>query len=167
MARVQRQPREYLALLGIVGQNPPADSADFYQPTIETLDFIIAAIPQESTFTVNAAAVAGSNAIVTVPEGFVWFVEEAFASVNPSAAATQNQVALARGVANVALLYAIPGQTVPNITGAQGRRDVAFASWKPPLLLRAGQTITGVLNGTDSAGVQTLTTFVVFRAIPV
>lgn len=111
--KVQRVPRELLALLGVVGDNPPASLLEDYRATIEMANLILAQIPIEQEFTNNAAAADGSTAVVTVPQGQVWFVDGVQTSViaNPATNSVRTETYWSGGLLTQQNL--ISGTTVP------------------------------------------------------
>jgi hypothetical protein len=75
MSKVQRVPRPLLGLLGIVGEQPPQELTNEYHGSIEMLPMIVSEVALQAEFVNNATAAQGGTAIVTVPEGQVWFVD--------------------------------------------------------------------------------------------
>lgn len=163
MAKVQRVPRSLLALAGIVGENPPQSLSDFYQATIDVSGLIIAELNVEQGFTVNAASVAGSTAVLTVPAGEVWFLEGATALVQNVAATVNNAISVGIGNQAQAMFYAVLGATVPAIV----RNDTVVKTFEPPYVLSAGQTVSARLDATDAAGNQLMIVLATFRRIRV
>lgn len=161
MSKLQRVPRSLLALFGIVGENPPNELEDSVRTVADISPLVLAELATENQFTTNAAAVAGSNAVVTVPSGEVWFVLGAFAFVS-RAAGVNNQVSISWNQVTLDMVTTW-------LASFGSGDDLAYTRYNPtkPVVSVAGDTWTGRLNGTDAPGVQSLTAFVQFKRIRV
>lgn len=160
MSKVQRVPRELLALLGIVGENPPSVMLDELRGTVEMINLILAELPLEEEFTSNAAAVTGTNVTVTVPPGEVWFVEGVLGQVTVSP--DDNHISVWWSAAGLADVVYIDG--VSKVPGSQNQQCV-YVPHPFPLIAKAGNEFHATLRNTDAAGAQTLVCFVSFRRI--
>lgn len=165
--KVQRAPRELLGLLGMVGESPPNQLLDEYRGTIEMVDLAIAQLPLEEEFTITAAAVAGSTAVVTVPANQVWFVTGAQSSV--TFVTTGNELNMSLRWSGGFLAEKFWRGAVSCVsTGANGTYTFgANIQQNAPLIAHAGNTFTTRVDQIGGAGNKDITTFVNFRRVAV
>lgn len=166
MSKVQRVPRGLLALFDIVGAQPPSELADTYVGQVAMLDMILAEIPTESDTALNAAAVAGSTLLGSVPAGQMWFLTgfdcliSALSGINN----VINLVLVQNGrVVTVEEKAFVSGATWPAIAGNQ----TAWFHPEKPVLLKPGDSVQGKLIGTTSGVAQGMLLSWNFKRIPV
>jgi hypothetical protein len=168
-SNVQRVPRGLLALLGVVGQNPPATMSDEYRGALEMLELIAAEIPSQSASATNAAAATGATIDIAVPAGEMWFLLNAEAGIAAAPVGRSNLVSIQLGFAGalntVGIDRFVPGATMPVPFAAY--TAAAFFTPAKPVLLKPGDTVRGRLIATDAAAAQSLFVFATYRPIPV
>lgn len=162
MSKVQRVPRELLALLGIVGENAPSNLLDDYRGTIEMIDLILASIPTEEAFVNNAAAASGTNVDVIVPDGEVWFVRGAQVSINVDVSV---QTCEAELIGPGGFLARQTWNTTTAVGGAVVLRTFGYVP-SPIFIARAGQRFRGRMIRNPGFGLS-MTTFVTFARVRV
>lgn len=74
MANIQRSPKGFLSLLGIVGQNPPPLTSENVQPTLEMLELYAADRLTPVSASEAAVSAIGSFADLPVPPTEAWLV---------------------------------------------------------------------------------------------
>lgn len=138
MSKVQRVPRPLLALLGIVGENPPQELTNEYHASIEMLPMVIAELPITGSTTTNAAATAGTVIQTFVPQGEVWFVDSVEATVVVDGTIPVNaRCSIRWDGGHLANLIAIVNVTYPAMA-ASVITDGFNAANGQPIIARAG-----------------------------
>lgn len=169
MAKVQRVPRPLLALLGIVGENPPQDLTNEYHGSIEMLPMVIAELAIEQTQSQTAAAAQGANLTVTVPQGEVWFTEGVQLTANSFDGTAQQMEMAVRWIGGeLARQTWIPGQNAVATAGQIVTCGWSAAAASFPIIARAGDSFFGRLEGlTAATTIGTLSLIVRRRTIAV